>query len=222
MIKIKDPKEIWLLTFVLLNIVAGLIMYSTGELIGDVKGGTVYDYTVLFCATLMVILSYYLILGPLFRFFGRIKINQVMPSFDNGVVENSIGLLILFFQILYIAFNVIYGVNVAGANNAKSNGLIAIFWALFPIDSIFLIFYGVARDNKYFKINALVYLVSNVLRGWAGVFLFFIFMEWCRLYRNGKVKISKTLIVFVAVLVVYPVLNGIKFYIRVNQGGYLG
>ena len=55
--RIKDPKIAWLLLYVFVNVVATIIMLTTGQLIGDAAGNRVYDTDILLLASFLVIFS---------------------------------------------------------------------------------------------------------------------------------------------------------------------
>ena len=220
MIKIKDPKMFWLILYVAINIIATIIMYSTGELIGDTKGNQVFDNSMLLLAMVSVISSYVVICYFLFKLFKKVRVTKIQVYNEIGT-HNKLGLIILVSQISFLFFNYINGVNIAGSNNIRTDSIFAIFWALFPVDALFLIYYAVARDSKYFKINLAAYLISSIARGWAGAFLIVIFMEFCRLYRSKSIRFRYVLFATALLLLFYPVLNSIKFYVRLGmpEGG---
>ncbi|MCU4316007.1 oligosaccharide repeat unit polymerase [Acinetobacter bereziniae] len=218
--RIHDPKLFWLSLYVFINILAAIIMYNTGKLIGDVTGNNLYSTDALFVAVSMVVFSYTLILVVFFKLVRKIKIRTI--SFGDGEksVYSKIGFLLIILQILFMAFNVLNGVNTAGSNNIRVDSIFSFFWVLVPVDALFLIFYGVARNNKYFKINLCIYLISNLIRGWAGVFLIVAFMEWCHNYRARKIRPKYVFLAILLVMLLYPVINAIKFYIRMRPDNF--
>lgn len=218
--RVKDPKIAWLLLYVFVNIVATIIMLTTGQLIGDAAGNRVYNTDILLLASFLVVFSYIFFLVGVYGGICKCHIKKINFGVSEDALYSKIGIFLIVFQILFMLFNLSSGVNVAGSNNLKVGGFSSIFWALMPVDALFLIYYGVARDNKYFRINLLIYLVSNVSRGWAGVFLIVAFMEWCWAYRNQRIKFKYILPLFVVFLLFYPILNAIKFYIRTNPNEF--
>jgi hypothetical protein len=209
-----NPRLHWLWLFVIVNIIAALIMLDSGELIGDLEGIKVYSQSALWWATVLVVASYLIILGPVFNFISRLKIRSLNFGADESDLGKKIGILLAVLQILFIVFNLSAGVNIAGANNATTDSPFAMFWVLFPVDALFLIYYGTYRENKYFYPNLAIWILSNTLRGWAGIFLLVIFFEWCRAVYNKKVKMSRIVIVGLLVLAFYPLLSNLKWVIR--------
>ena len=53
----KNPTSIWLLIYVLINVIAGIFIFSTGELMG-VKGGTVQDKDLIIATVLVCFILY--------------------------------------------------------------------------------------------------------------------------------------------------------------------
>ena len=209
-----NPRLPWLWLYVLINIIAALIMIDSGELIGDLKGIHLYSQSALLWATVLVIASYLAILGPVFNFISRMKIQRFSYKVDESALGRRLGLLLAVLQIFYIIFNLSTNVNIAGSNTARTDSYFSILWVLFPVDALFLIYYGTYRDNKYFYPNLAIWVISNTLRGWGGIFLTIIFFEWCRAVYNKKVKVSWVVIVGLLVIAIYPLLLNLKWLVR--------
>lgn len=216
----RDPKNFWLFLYIFINILATIIMFNTGELIGDVAGNRLYNTDVLFFSAFLVIISYVFILVFLFKIMIRINIKTIFFGNSENPIYSFIGIFLIIFQTLFMAFNVLNGVNIAGSINVRADSIFSFFWALMPVDALFLIFYGVARDNKYFKLNLCLYLLSNLIRGWAGVFLIIAFMEWCFAYRKGKINIKHIFVFSIVAIIFYPIINAAKFYIRTSSNDF--
>lgn len=211
-----SPRSPWLIVYLLSNIVAAIIIYNTGELIGDVAGNNLYSKPALIFATILVLLSYAIILKPIFNTFSRISIRGIDYRKSEAHIGEIIGKLLILLQLSFLIFNLSTGVNIAGANTIKTDNPLAIFWALVPVDMLFFVYYGLYRENKLFSPNLVVWVVSYLLRGWAGVFLFIIFFEWCRAVRTHKITLSRTAIASVFILVCYPLLSALKWLIRAS------
>jgi hypothetical protein len=218
-VRLAKPRLAWLWLYVAVNLIGAAMMLSTGELIGDPKGNPVYDAGALLVATGMVVLSYILILGPLFNFLDRIKVEPLRLGDDDDETGRRIGKLLLVLQLGYMAFNLSTGVNIAGAHNEGTNSPFAILWVFIPVDTLCLIYYGVYRENRYFLPNVAVWLVSNLLRGWGGMYLAILFFEWCRATRNGRLKLRSIVIAGTAVIVLYPVVMNLKWLFRLSASG---
>jgi len=214
MIGLKNPRTPWLWLYVFVNVMATWIMLDTGGLVGDVMGNDLHNEQALLVAAVLVVLSYLIILGPLFNWIEKFRVAPIeaqVPERDIGI---RIGQVILVLQIAFLLFNMANGVNVAGSASVKAESAFSSLWALIPADALFVIYYGVYRDNKYFKINFAVWFISNIIRGWSGVFFFILFFEWCRAVRGKKISMKAIAIVVVMVLVMYPVIMNMKWVFR--------
>lgn len=209
-----NPRLPWLWLFVLVNIIAALIMLDSGELIGDVGGIQLYNQSSLLWAVVLVVASYLIILGPVFNFISRIKIQSLNFGVDDSKLGQKLGKLLAVLQIIFIIFNLSTGVNIAGSNTNRTDSSFAMFWVLLPVDALFIIYYGTYRDNKYFYLNLAIWIVSNTLRGWAGIWLIIIFFEWCRAAYLKKVKLVPVVMVALLVAALYPLISSLKWGMR--------
>jgi len=215
----KNPRVLWLLGYLLVNIIGYFIMASTGFLIGDVDGVPVYNYNSLFFAAITTIFFYYLLMGPCFNFITKIKTRRVAFNICDNKLSDRISLFLMAAQLCFFCFNVSQGVNVAGAGNHKAQGPFSFLWVLLPVDALFLIYYSIYRNSRYFTSNFLIWLASNLYRGWAGVFLFILFFEFCRLFRERKLSFIKSMLILFFTLLLYPIINVLKWTIRGFAGG---
>ncbi|WP_210546245.1 oligosaccharide repeat unit polymerase [Rhodoferax sp. PAMC 29310] len=211
----------WLFLYVFSNILAALIIWNTGELIGDLSGISLYSRTALLWATTLVVLSYIAIMWPVFKFISKLKIKKINFCFDDDQVGKRIGKLLLVLQISFMIFNISTGVNIAGSSNRTEGSLFSMLWVFIPTDALFFIYYGMHRENKYFYPNLIIWLLSNILRGWVSVLLFVIFFEWCRAIRNKKITTVITAFIGVAIIIVYPVVTNIKWIFRASANSNL-
>lgn len=214
-----QPRLAWLGVYVAVNIIGAFMMAGSGMLIGDTAGNPLYSIGALWLATSLVVLSYLLILGPLFNFFSRIKVEPILFGADEQVIGVRIGRVLLALQLGFMLFNLATGVNIAGSNTVGTDSVFSLLWVFVPVDLLFFIYYGTYRDSKYFWVNAAVWLVSNMLRGWAGMYLFILFFEWCRAVKRGRIKLRHVLITTAVVLVLYPVFTNLKWLFRLSASG---
>lgn len=213
---IAKEHRLWLFGFILLNVIATLLMNYRLELLGDLNGTAINDISELWLALFLISFSYIIMMILFFSFFKKIKFKKVKFKQSNNVLGTRIGVVVCVLQILFFVFNSHFGVNTAGSNNTRADTPLAYLWVLVPADALFVIYYAFHRDNKLFKLNLAIWLISNLVRGWAGVFLFIIFFEWCRLHRKGAVGFGKVLLAFSIVLVLYPILSITKWVMRAS------
>jgi hypothetical protein len=210
----KKPRLLWLWLWLVLNVSAFFLMLDAGEMIGDFAGYPVFDVEVLFWATAGVLLTYYLILSPFFDFLSKMKIPKLGVKNDIVLLQDRLGLLLFVLQAAFMTFNLTEGVNIAGANNERSASIFSFFWIFLPIDVLFLIYYSFFRDSRYFKLNLTIWLISNIVRGWAGVFLAVIFFESIRYLRKNHIKLVRIMAAAVLVAALYPLINVVKWTVR--------
>lgn len=208
----------WLYGFIIINIIATLLMNYELELIGDLKGTKINDVSELWLALFFTCFSYIAMMVLFFAIFKKVKFANVEFKQSNDVLGFRIGVTVCVLQILFFVFNSYFGVNTAGSNNTRVDTPLAFLWVLVPADTLFVIYYAFHRDNKLFKLNLAIWLLSNLLRGWAGVFLFVIFFEWCRLHRKGAIHFGKILLAGSVILVLYPFLSVVKWVMRASGG----
>lgn len=209
-----NPTLVWKWGFVLVNIGVTIWMLISGDLMGDMKGERVRNSFQLLIACALVVLSYLILLGPFFRLLAKQKIKKVYLAFSEEKLNIRMGWLLLFLQVSFIAFNLIFGVNIAGASNVKAESGFSLFWVLVPIDYLFLIYYANARESKYFYINLTVFIISNVVRGWSGIFLFVLFLEWCQAFRAKKIRTVTILAGCFLIILIYPLILNVKWIFR--------
>ena len=126
---------------------------------------------------------------------------------------NLSGWILLIYQIFYILLAIFFNVGVVDqtVNNVNSNILIIV--SLLSADSFFFIVGSQLKSKKLFQLNAIVYLISSILRGWMGGILIVFFVYLCReLYLRISIK-SLLVSLFFAILVVLllPFLIDLKF-----------
>ncbi|MCU7995605.1 oligosaccharide repeat unit polymerase [Shewanella glacialipiscicola] len=216
--KLPNQYRPWLFGFIFVNVIAAILMYYEQELIGDLRGNKLGEPSHLWIALSLIVLSYIILLYPVYSFLLKIKIHQVKFKQSEKVLGQRIGVAIFCLQILFFAFNSFYGVNTAGSNNTTADTPLALLWVIIPADTLFVLYYAFYRDNKYFKMNLFFWLLSNLIRGWAGIFLFVIFFEWCRVYRRGGVSLFKVVVVGAVILFLYPILSIFKWLMRASAG----
>jgi len=212
----KHPRFLLLVLYVAVNIAAAIIIFNTGELLGDAAGRQLYKEEALLWATVLTVSSYLIILGPLFNAISKIKVKQ--PDWGQKDVELGarIGKLLFLLQAGFMAFNLLTGLNIAGSGNIRTESSLSFFWVLMPVDALFLIYYGTYRESRHFYPNILIYIVSNLLRGWTGFFMFILFIEWCRAARAKKLSMPLVISIGLVVVLLYPMLSNLKWIIRAS------
>lgn len=214
----KNYRRVWLGIYVLANVIAAIIFGVQGELDGDLIGYPLTSYSVLLMATVSVVVSYLIWMGPVFNFIASVKVSSSMergkhPSFPSEV--SFMGMFVFATQAAYLIFNFQEGVNVAGSIQT-TDSVARYLWYLLVPDAVFLVYYGLYRKSHLFLPNLFLYLVSNAARGWFGIWLIVFFIEGAYRLRNGRIDwkvLIGVLSIFIAVL---PVLVELKWKIRTS------
>lgn len=178
--------------------------------------------------TNLIFLSYLGVIGP-FLFFSLYVYPLLQNKFKGSNYKNEISIrlqtkvaiFVLVLQVLFLIYNLITGVNSAGSTIKTDSPIKFIFIILSP-DIFFLILYGFARKNKYFKYNLMIYLISNIQRGWMGGIFFIIVLElyiYFKKYGFSKRIISIFLIFGFVTLSLLPYIVALKWGARVYFGG---
>lgn len=209
----KAPRSVWLVFYIIINAVYCMLIEEFGRLYGEANIVQISDRTPVILVLFLLIGSYIFFNVLLFNFLSRIKVSSIKLKSDAEYCANKIGVILAALQALFVMYFTLTGTYVAG-NVARDSSLLSYFWVLLPVDVLFIIYYGVYRDSKYFKLNLIICLMSSILRGWTGVFLMVIFFESCRLFRKGSIKLRHLVIASVVLVVGYPVLYFGKLFVR--------
>ena len=210
---------LWGSSLIFVNIIALIIMLSSGELIGDLKGNIIHDYNYIYISLFSVTVTYFILIFVIFPTFR--KINFKTYKYNENKISFRISWFILISQILFIVFNLIYGVNVAGSGTKSSTSFLSLIWVFVPVDLLFIIYYAYYRKDSLFKVNLCIAIISSLLRGRADIFLLIVFFEMSIYIRRHGLPIIKLLFLTVLVILLYPFITMFKFASRVffGEGG---
>jgi len=216
-IKFNNFQSLYLGIFVFFNTYALFYLLNYRETFGDFVEPVGSDW--------LVLISYTLTILP-FIFFGWF----LYPYFQNKLktcelkdknIVSKLSWFVLFLQISLMLFDLITGVNSAGSGR-KTDSPIKYIFIIFSPDTFFFILYGFGRENKLFKYNLLVYLISSIQRGWMGGIFFITVMEIYIYYtKHGfskKIVFTTSIIVGILVLLL-PYIIMIKWATRAYFGG---
>ena len=215
----RNSRQPWLWLIIIINIIGAAIIYERGELVGDLSGSSLHSVNALYLATILVVFSYYMILGPVFDLLTKVKIKTIHFHIDEAVIVKRLGIFVAVWQIAYLAFCLTYGLNIAGAVGNKSSTPFSILFVLIPPDLIFIIYYGLYRESKYFGVNLLIWIFSNMMRGWSGVFLAIAFFEWCRISKKNEIVHlwRNIFFAFTTLIAISPIIANFKWLIRASS-----
>jgi hypothetical protein len=122
-----------------------------------------------------------------------------------------VGFVVFFLQLLglMVVLWFDYG-RVGGASNTVNP--FATLISYLHVDAIFIAYYGHRRSKDVPFFNLLIFLVSNIVRGWSGIWLLLFFVEvYYAILKFTARKVLVYLLVFISIgLVSYPILNDYK------------
>lgn len=205
-------------------ILGAYIIFNTYALVYLLtKKITFGDFSLLALNGGLIWLSYFSIIIPfvgfgyfLFPFFERRLTPNNFPNNQNSFMN----IFVLILQCSFLVFNLATGVNKVGST-VKTDSLFKYVFIIFQPDTIFFILYGNSRDNKYFKYNIIVYIISSIQMGWmSGIAIIFL-VEMFELIKRGRVKKRTNLrllinlfIGFMILLLVFPFILVLRSKIR--------
>lgn len=211
-----NPRAIWLAVFVLINLICMIVILSKGRLLGDTSGVELTANYMIVPMTIIVISTYVGILGIAFPLISKIKIRPV--SWMSQKDGKYFGYILFLLQLIFIYFFTSTGTFVAGSI-ARSESVWTVFWVLINVDVLFFIYYGFYRESRTFIPNLIIAVISNILRGWSGIFIWIIFMESARLIRSGRLSLRKIVFGSIFGILLYPFIYIIKLQVRLLFSG---
>ncbi|WP_165803853.1 oligosaccharide repeat unit polymerase [Limnohabitans planktonicus] len=208
----RNPRLIWLAGHLALNILYTIIILNLGKLFGEASAIAISSDTPIIFISILLFFSF--IYFNIFLFNITFKFSLIPIKFKaNEAGKNRIGLVLLVLQLLYFAYFLMSGVGVAGSTE-KHQSILSQIWVLIPVDVLFLLYYSTYRGSKYFLLNLIVNIVSNLIRGWSGFLLTIIFIESCILIRQGRASWPKLFYFSLVIISLYPVLYYGKIFSR--------
>ncbi|WP_111860660.1 oligosaccharide repeat unit polymerase [Acinetobacter sp. CFCC 10889] len=171
------------------------------------KSDLIFAYFVQLFVFLTIFLSYFLIS----------KSN--VDSKKIFYIGDGWAFFLLIWQVLFCFFNYYYGVNLAGVYGGKPNLILNYLFIFLPADVIFLVLSIHIKSNKFFILNNIFYLFSNLIRGWMSAPLIFVILFFI---RKGSIKfeVKNLMMIFGVVLCLLfltPFLFELKWIARSNS-----
>lgn len=190
----------------------------TGQLWGDYFGFVVDKHRLyLLCFLIFYGMCFYY--DVCFRLFSRAFDEQ-----NKVIVSNKVHYLVAIFQISYLVFNNVYGLNVAGSS-ARTESFLKFIFLIINADYLFLIYFCFSylhfkRMTRLFKFNFLIFMLSTISRGWFGfipfIFMFYIY-KTLKLAEWKKTKLFIIMVFGVGVIYLIPLLYSLRDAIRTGE-----
>ncbi|WP_336953806.1 oligosaccharide repeat unit polymerase [Acinetobacter sp. AS167] len=196
--------------YLVVNFVYAMVGYKTGVMEIEFQRKVIdsisfiYAFAFQFLSMSLIILVYLLN-------------SKKLKSYDDFVLSNKVGWFLFFGQLFYFLLNMYFGANIAGDTSSyKGNAFINIFFILLPFDILFFILGICLKSSRLFFLNSVLYLISNLVRGWMGVPLLLLFAILCR-QEYIKLKVKNIIIMFfglLSILLSSPYLMELKWLVR--------
>lgn len=213
-----NPRGPWLALFLVVNLLCGLIIFNGNRLLGETQDLRLDDRAIVLPATAIVVLTYIALLALAFPALTRIRIQPRLHTSPDGPQSRFVGILLFALQLGFIAFFEATGTFVAGSTERSDNPL-SVIWVIVSVDTLFFVYYGFYRESRLFWPNLAISVVSNVLRGWTGIFILIAFMESARAMRRGKFSFKILAPLALVFMLAFPALNLLKLQIRFMSSG---
>ncbi len=217
----KNHRALLLGVYVTANVVAAAMFWSLRELDPDYASIPVPSGGVILAATFGVVLSYFLMMGPIFGILETRRLPEPQPSVKPSRTHEGVGWVILVVQVVFLLFVLTDTSYIAGAASSSSSPLKWVAVLMVP-DTLFLVYYGFYRESPLFYPNLSLFIASNVVRGWSSFWLVIIFMETARLVRQNRFRWRIAIIGMGVVVALTPFLQLAKWLVRVAAIGNTG
>jgi hypothetical protein len=214
--RLTHPRASWLLLYVIVNVFSAYVIYDGNALLGESQELQLHDRDSVFLSLFIVVSTYIGLLAFVFPLFSKLKLAHAHSIAVRP--DRAVGTTLFVLQLLFIIFFTLTGTFVAGSTERSDSPLSAL-WVIVSVDSLFFIYYGFYRNSKLFWPNLLIALLSNILRGWTGIFSILAFMESARLMRSGRLRARFVATAFLAVMVSFPIIQLVKLQTRFMASG---
>lgn len=152
-----------------------------------------------FCLQFLILLSLFLI-----YVFSRCQLDYKKIS-----LGSPWGCFLIVVQASFLIFSMVMGINVAGDDARIEGGsVINYVFILLQPDILFVLVGTLLSSNRFFWLNAIIFLASMVLRGWMGGFFIIFFMLLVRFYPV-RISIRNALLILCSVLIFFFILPAI-------------
>lgn len=209
--------------YLIVNIVMGCFFYSSGYLGGDFYGEKIRNddlFLSVFILELVLFASFYFIA----LFIIKINFSKIKQCNKNRISMTALKRFNIFLMILQACFILFIGFTGFGKISLLIEGETSvadmsspikyIFVVLLP-DFLFIVYFLIQKENKKTCINLVLYLLSNIIRGWvSGPVLLVMVIFLIKRFSRSKIKIKTVLLIVLSFLVFVPIITSLKFGIR--------
>jgi hypothetical protein len=202
------------------NIYAYFYAVSMGYLEADYNNYIIRDLGNLHLS-IAVVLVYLVIFYWVFSISTRLRVRKSKEFI--GYTRSSelfFGFGVLIYQLSFLIFNIVEGVNYAGQSGSTTSNPINYLFLLLRPDYIAVVYLACFGNGFVYKTNLVVYIFSMLSRGWLGfVFLLFLIAILRKNFTLKRLFISKYFLVGCFVLTFLGVILSVRNQYRVGGVG---
>ena len=203
--------------YILSNIVASVVSFTTGELGGDFAGFNTPSFLAILTIILGIVASFILVMIVSFNFFSRMTRTEI-TSFESEPPRLILSLFVLIIQSAYLIYSVYYNAGIAGLIS-KNESLAKYFFYVLSADFLFLFYFASSSSSKFVIFNTMIFVVSNVLRGWASWYLYLGWLIVIKIVWKRRVSFKMIAISAVAGIALMPIVLFLKIFFRLSAAG---
>lgn len=185
---------------------------TSGELGGDFTGLKAPAPLDCLVIGLLLLGAMWFVMFPLHAWFeSKTAIRSVAPLDFRPSARLSV--LVFLIQAVFLAYAVIYEAGVAGVISKNQSLLKYIFYVI-SADFLMLFYISTAQLDKFVVLNIVFFITSNVIRGWASVYLYLGWILLSRLALQRQLTAARLATMACLSLVALPLLTLSKYYFR--------
>lgn len=202
--------------YVLANLFAIVSTFLTGELGGDFTGFIVTSRLTTVLLGLSLIIAFIFVMFPVNSWFEtrtllrRLNSDDVRPNFIISVV-------IFLLQAIYIIYSITYDAGIAGMTSKNESPLKYIFYVI-STDFLFLFYLSSSSiKDKFVIFNTIFFIASNIIRGWASVYMVIAWILLVKMAINGHLNKRRISVFIIVGILVIPIASFLKYYFRLKE-----
>lgn len=207
-----SPFYLLVAIYVMANIFSSVTALDDGGMVLEGKYFALSETSIILSILLQLLVVIFIVF-----FYKVFKPSGVRGDLAFGSVVAS---ALVFLQVIYMVFNIYYGVNIAGSEkSSEPNFLISYIFVFLQPDVLVCIVAVCLRSTKLVYLNVAIYLVSTISRGWMGGLLVVIVLIFCRFYpvRVKSRNLFFLIFVFAIMVLILPFLIEAKWVIRMGE-----
>lgn len=201
---------IFISIYLLANIILGAYYGVYGSLGGDFKNTIINDYDVyasVYAAEIILMVIFLLTLRLVHSYVGV----------KSTIITNNklLSIFVMCIQVSFLAYSYYTGVGRLSDDfyNVSVDNPLKYIFTFFNADYLFLAYFCISKKTS--KVNVVLYLLSNIYRGWfAGALVNIAFILAVKIFKDRGVKFKYVLISIIMFMIMAPGIYYIKYVTR--------